>query len=70
MVMFPLGPKRMLVMDDMHHEPANQYYILKEAYVGSFNLTTWRNGSRFMITGRPVCSVLSEIVSLDSEQSA
>lgn len=64
-----LGPKRMLLMDDMHHEPANQYYPLKDASAGSFNLTTWRNGSRFMITGRPVHSVLGEIISLESEQS-
>lgn len=69
LVTFPLGPKRMLLMDDMHHEPANQYYPLKGANAGSFNLTTWRNGSRFMITGRPVHSVLGEIISLESEQT-
>lgn len=64
MVTFPLGPRRMLVMDDIHHEPANQYYLLKDANAGSFNLTTWRNGSRFMITGRSIPEVLEEIVSL------
>ena len=63
-VTFPLGPKRMLVMDDMYHEPANQYYPLRVSGAGSFNLTTWRNGSRFMITGRPISEVLGEIVSL------
>lgn len=69
-VRFPLGPKRMLIMDDMHHEPANQYYPLKDGSAGSFNFTTWRNGSRFMITGRPISEVLSEIVSLAPEGSA
>jgi len=69
MVTFPLGPKRMLVMDDLHHEPASQYYALKDANASSFNLTTWRNGSRFMITGRPVPEVLGEIISLDPEES-
>ena len=69
MVTFPLGPKRMLIMDDMHHEPASQYYALKDANAPSFNLTTWRNGSRFMITGRPVPEVLGEIISLDPEKS-
>lgn len=63
-VTFPLGPRRMLVMDDKHHEPANQYYLLKDANVGSFNLVTWRNGSRFMITGRSIPEVLEEITSL------
>jgi hypothetical protein len=70
MVTFPLGPKRMLVMDDMHHEPANQYYPLKDANAGSFNLTTWRNGSRFMITGRPISEVLVEIDSLTPRSPA
>lgn len=61
-VSFPLGPKRLLIMDDMHHEPANQYYPLHNSAVGAFNLGAWRNGSRFMITGRPIHMVLSEIV--------
>lgn len=64
-VSFPLGPKRMLVMDDLHHEPANQYYPLKGGYGAAFNFTTWRNGSRFMITGRPVPEVLQELLDAD-----
>ncbi len=70
MVTFPLGPKRMLTMDDMYRQPANQYYPLKEGGAGSFNLTTWRNGSRFMITGRPISEVLGEIMSLTPEGPA
>lgn len=70
MVTFPLGPKRMLVMDDMYHDPASQYYPLKDANAASFNLTTWLNGSRFMITGRPVSDVLGEIISLTPEGPA
>lgn len=64
-VTFPLSPRRMLVMDDLHHEPANQYYALNEGVAGAFNMTTWRTGSRFMITGRPLAEVLAECVSLD-----
>lgn len=60
-VTFPLGPRRVLVMDDMHHEPENQYYSLQQSNVGAFNLRIWQNGSRYMITGRPVQDVLSEI---------
>ncbi len=60
-VSFPLGPRRLLVMDDMHHEPENQYYPLQQTNAGAFNLGIWRNGSRFMITGRPVPDVLTEI---------
>lgn len=61
-VSFPLSPKRLLIMDDMHHEPANQYYPLNESSVGAFNLNIWQNGSRFMITGRPIHQVLLEMV--------
>jgi hypothetical protein len=61
-VSFPLGPKRLLVTDDMHHEPANQYYSLQESAEGAFNLAIWKSGSRFMVTGRPVHHVLAEIV--------
>jgi hypothetical protein len=64
-VTFPLGPKRLLVMDDLHHEPANQYYPLKDGNAGTFNMTTWHGGSRFMITGRPISEVLAELVALD-----
>jgi hypothetical protein len=64
-ITFPIGPKRMLVMDDMHQEPSNQYYPLKKGNAGAFNLTTWRNGSLFMITGRPIAEVLNEILAVD-----
>jgi len=61
-VSFPLSPTRILVMDDQHQEPANQYYPLKPDNVGAFNYGIWHAGTRFMITGRPVSEVLSEIV--------
>ncbi len=62
--MFPLSPKRLLVLDDKHSEPANQYYPLQKSAAASFNHAIWRNGSRFMITGRPIFEVLSELSSL------
>ncbi len=61
-VSFPASPRRLLAMDDMHHEPANQYYPLQTSAAGAFNCNLWRNGSRFMITGRSVHEVLAEIV--------
>jgi Protein of unknown function (DUF4238) len=61
-VSFPLSPTRVLVMDDLHHEPANQYFKAKPGSSGAFNYGIWSGGSRFMITGRPVADVLSEIV--------
>jgi hypothetical protein len=34
---FPVSPRRLLVMDDLHHEPANQYYPLKPSLAGVHN---------------------------------
>ncbi|RIK45780.1 MAG: hypothetical protein DCC58_05425 [Chloroflexi bacterium] len=66
MITFPLSPTRMLVLDDMHNEPANQYYPLQDGSGASFNFTTWRNASRFLITGRPVPVVLEEMLALET----
>lgn len=68
-VSFPISPKRMLVMDDRHHEPANQYYPLQASGAGAINYHLWRNGSRFMITGRSVHEVLAEIAEDALEQA-
>ena len=54
----------MLVMDDLHAEPAGQYYPLKSSNTGVFNYSIWSNSSRFMVTGRAVHDVLSEIMTL------
>ena len=61
-VSFPLSPTRILIMDDRHEEPANQYYLLKPENAGAFNYSIWREGSRFMVTGRNVAEVLAEII--------
>jgi uncharacterized protein DUF4238 len=58
---FPLSPKRILVMDDMHDEHANLCYPLAPQDVGAYNLAAWHNGSRFLITGRAVPEVLLEM---------
>lgn len=63
-VTFPLSPTRLLVMDDLHDEPANQYYPLAESNVAAFNFTIWHGASRFLLTGRPLEVVLTEICEL------
>jgi Protein of unknown function (DUF4238) len=60
-ITFPLSPTRLLVLDDLYHEPQNQYYPLKDSNAGAFNYSVWRGASRFFITGRSVEAVLSEI---------
>jgi hypothetical protein len=62
LILFPLSPKRLLVMDDLRSEPANQYYPLMQSNRGVFNHVIWSNCNRFMITGRAIPEVLSEIL--------
>lgn len=66
-VTFPLSPTRLLVMDDKHEEPANQYYPLQQSSAGAINLTIWRGASRFLITGRQVEDVLKEVCSVSND---
>lgn len=61
-ISFSLSPTRILIMDDQHQEPANQYYPLKPDNIGAFNYGIWHAGSRFMVTSRPMPEVLSEIM--------
>lgn len=60
-ITFPLSPTRLLVLDDLHHEPQNQYHPLKDLHAGVVNFTVWHGASRFLITGRSVETVLSEL---------
>lgn len=62
LVIFALTPRRLLVMDDRHEQPPNQYYPLKRESLGAMNALIWRNG-RLLLTGRPVPEVLAELVS-------
>ncbi|MCI1711400.1 MAG: DUF4238 domain-containing protein [Chiayiivirga sp.] len=64
-VTFPISPRRILILDDMHSEPANQYYPLTKGNGAAFNVTIWRSARRFLITGRPVTEVLEEMLVLD-----
>jgi hypothetical protein len=61
-VTFPISPERLLVMDDLDDEPANQYYPLNPSIGAAFNYHAWHNGSRFMVTGRAIHEVLAELV--------
>lgn len=60
-ITFPLSPTRILIMDDLHQEPCNQYYKIPKEKVGAFNYGIWCEVSRFLITGRPIPDVLSEM---------
>jgi hypothetical protein len=51
-------------MDDLHDEPANQYYPLIKSNIGAVNMTTWNGARRFLITGRSIPEVLLEFDAL------
>ncbi len=59
-LMFPLSPTRVLIMDNRHSEPANQYYPLK-ASPAVTNLLLWRESSNVMFSSRPAEEVCNEI---------
>jgi len=61
-VLLPISPTRLLIMDDMHGEPANQYYPLETGNEGFFNITLWRNAIRFMISSRHPDAVSLEMI--------
>jgi Protein of unknown function (DUF4238) len=67
-VTFPLSPTRLLVMDDRHEQPSNQYYPLQPSDAGAVNFSIWHGASRFLITGRPIEDVLSEVCSVANER--
>lgn len=57
---FPLSPTRMLQMDNLHSEPANQYYPLKIS-PGVINSLVWRYALNSMFSSRPTQAVCEEM---------
>lgn len=67
-ITFPVSPTRILILDDMHSEPGNQYYPLNKGSGPAFNVTLWQSARRFLITGRPVPEVLEEMLLLNGNE--
>ena len=57
---FPISPRRMLMMDDMHDEPSNQYYALSTESIPYHILDQLRGASQYMLTGRDPREVLMQ----------
>lgn len=64
-VIFPLGPTRLLVMDNRHAEPDGQYYQLNPK--APWNAMIWRNAIDFMFSPRCPDEVCLEIEGQSSE---
>lgn len=60
MVTFPLSPTRVLIMDNRHSEPANQFYPLKHDPAAT-NMLIWRNAIEHMFSPRNPDEVCAEI---------
>ena len=65
-VIFPLSPSRLLVMDHRMNEPAGQHYPAGDA-LPSWNYSIWRNAIEYMYCSRNPDEVLAELVS-DAEK--
>ncbi|MCA9424101.1 MAG: DUF4238 domain-containing protein [Candidatus Omnitrophica bacterium] len=61
-VSIPISQYKVLTIDDMLDEPDNQYYPAKDGFVESANFLTWRGARRFLISGRPIKNILTEMV--------
>jgi hypothetical protein len=66
----PLSPTRILSLDDMHDEPGNQYYPLKEHEPAPFNYSAWVACERFMISPRSTDQVCAEILAWGDVEDA
>jgi hypothetical protein len=62
-IIFPLSPTRILLMDDKLNEPIGQYYPMDLAHgPGPWNMGAWTNCERFMISSRNTDEVIAEIM--------
>ena len=49
MILFPISPARILVMDHLHEQPANKYYALQGNGTAQ-NILIWRNAIEYMFS--------------------
>jgi len=66
-VIFPISPTRVLCMDHLRHEPANQYYPLKGTAAPQ-NLLMWRHSIEHMFSSRHPDTVCAELVEATEQQ--
>ncbi|MGP3699068.1 DUF4238 domain-containing protein [Rhodobacter sp. NSM] len=67
MVIFPISPRRLLVMDNRHNEPDGVYYQLVGDDPASWNVMIWRNAIDHMFSSRDMHAVLHEMVLSEEE---
>ena len=67
LIVFPISPTRMLMMDHKHSEPANQYYPLKGS-AADYNQLIWRGSLEHMFAHRHPDLVCAEIVEEAEQQ--
>lgn len=60
-IIFPISPTRVLCMDHLYSEPANQYYPLKGT-AAPHNVLMWRNSIEHMFSHRHPDAVCAEFI--------
>ena len=69
-IFFPINPTRLLMLDDMHHEPNGQYYPLGKDGPGPINLSLWQNADVYMVSPRHTDEVCVEMLAwADAEEN-
>ncbi len=61
MILFPISPTRLLIMDNRMTEPAGQYYPTKDG-VAPWNLLLWREANEYMFSHRDPDEVCAELM--------
>lgn len=60
-ILFPINPQRILIMDHRHKEPANQYYALVGNGTAQ-NVLIWRNAMEYMFSHQDTDNVCRAMV--------
>lgn len=61
-IIFPINPKKILLMDDLYDEGDSKFYPLIDENSAPFNFTFWRNAKEYMLSKRHPDVVCGEMV--------
>jgi hypothetical protein len=53
-VVFPISPSRLLLLDDMHDQPKGRYYPLKNDVASAYNSSLIKKATRFVVSHREI----------------
>jgi hypothetical protein len=69
LILFPLSPTRILLLDHKLNEPDGQYYPLKDGVGAAFNGLLWRNANEHMFSAFHSDIVCAEMVKVSDDKN-